>query len=642
MVDRRAFLGAAVATVAGAAAVGVVAGQSNPFTGHRAAAATLDGVDRPLFAQLTPFRDALRIPPTLRPEHDSLVDVELVDAQIRLHSQLPPSRMWTYAGSFPGPTIDVRRGQRVRIAWTNNLTGTSPVRAVWVKGEGPRPGKLPYNLPGSTGGFARPEIDALTAWTAVHLHGGHQNAISDGATDYGLAPGNSQLSEYANDQAAAHLFYHDHAMSVTTLNVMSGLVGNYVVRDEEEDRLELPRGRYEVPLTIADVNLDTDSRGRLTGRILAKRVLAGRAPRPGTIPRSLPFFGPFTLVNGVVWPHLEVEARSYRFRVLNISPNRAYRLVVIDGRTGAPVRGAMTLIGTDLGLLDKPHPIDEALSLSAAERADVIIDFGAYPGQQLKLVNTVAGQPAGVAVPAANIPHPEVMEFRVAETRQPGHPMPTALSRGFRRITPADVPSDAVERFVLTAYDKSGVMPQLWEMQVVGNDAEPGDGVVQIALPDGLRTMRRVGTVFEDATSFFAAADTWEKWNFVNVVTSPGATIDHPMHIHLMNFQVVGRSAIDAGGMNFAMGGTTRPITLGAQLPVLPEESGWKDTITVRANTLVTVAGRLARQAGKVMYHCHFLDHEDEGMMRPFVIMPAAVHRVHDMLMQMNSSHMDM
>ena len=341
-----------------------------------------------------------------------------------------------------------------------------------MEGEGPRPGKLAYNQPGATDGFARPETDTLTAWTAVHLHGGHQNGLSDGATEYGVTPGNSQLSEYANDQAAAHLFYHDHAMSVTTLNVMSGLVGNYVIRDDEEDRLDLPRGRYEVPLTIADVNFDTDSRGLLTGRLLAKRVLAGGAPRPGAIPRSLPFFGPFTMVNGVVWPHFEVEARSYRFRVVNVSPNRAYRLVVIDGETGAPVRGAMTLIGTDLGLLDTPRPI-ETLSLSSAERADVVIDFGAYPGQRLKLVNTVAGQPAGAAVPAANIPHPEVMEFRIAERRQPTQRIPAMLSRDFRRLTLADVPSDAVERFVLTAYDKSGVMPQLWEMQDVGHGIEP-------------------------------------------------------------------------------------------------------------------------------------------------------------------------
>lgn len=102
-----------------------------------------------------------------------------------------------------------------------------------------------------------------------------------------------------------------------------------------------------------------------------------------------------------------------------------------------------------------------------------------------------------------------------------------------------------------------------------------------------------------------------------------------------MNFQVVDRRAVDASGLDFATARTTRPITLGAQAPVAPEESGWKDTITVNANTLVTVAGRLADQTGKAMYHCHLLDHEDEGMMRPFVVMPSPVHDIHRMLMDM-------
>lgn len=96
------------------------------------------------------------------------------------------------------------------------------------------------------------------------------------------------------------------------------------------------------------------------------------------------------MVNGVVWPHLDVEARSYRFRFVNASAARAYRPVVVDAETGTPVRGAMTLIGTDLGLLGEPTPIDEALALSTAERADVVIDFAAYPGRRLNLVNTVA------------------------------------------------------------------------------------------------------------------------------------------------------------------------------------------------------------------------------------------------------------
>jgi o-aminophenol oxidase len=642
--DRRAFLGVAAAAVAGVAVVGTVAGTTGLLSGHASAAADLAGVAEPQFTELMPFKDALRIPPTLRPKRTGVTEVDMVEARVRLHSQLPPSRLWTYGGHFPGPTIDVHRGQLVRIAWTNKLSGTTPVKAVWVRGEGPGPGKLPYNAPGAADGFARPEIDALTAWTTVHVHGGHQQASSDGAAEYGITPGNAQLGEYVNDQAAAHLFYHDHAMSVTALNVLSGLFGHYVIRDDEEDRLDLPRGRYEIPLAIGDVNFDLDAQGLLTGQLLGKRVIAGHRPAypPGTIPASIPFFGPFTMVNGVVWPHLEVEARSYRFRVVNVSLARAYRLAVIDEETGNAVRGAMTLIGTDLGLLDKPLVIDQVLSLSCAERADVIIDFAAHPGRRLKLVNTDPAQPAGAAVPAANIPYPDVMEFRVGSADQPAPPIPAVLSGTFRRLSAADVPKEAVERFVLTSYDHSAVMPQLWEMQEVDPATSAGDGIVRVAMPSGVRTLRRVGVMFEDTTTFFAASDTWETWHFINVVSPPAPPINHPMHIHLINFQVIERRSIDPSGMDFGAGGTGKPITLGAPLAILPEESGWKDTVTVASNTLVTVAGRLARQTGKVMYHCHFLDHEDEGMMRPFVVLPAPVNRIHDLLMKMGSGPMAM
>jgi hypothetical protein len=193
---------------------------------------------------------------------------------------------------------------------------------------------------------------------------------------------------------------------------------------------------------------------------------------------------------------------------------------------------------------------------------------------------------------------------------------------------------------VLTSYDQSAVMPQLWEMQEVDMATSAGDGIVRVAMPSGVRTLRRVGVMFEDTTTFFATPDTWETWHFINVVSPPAPPINHPMHIHLINFQVIERRSIDPSGMDFAAGGTSKPITLGAQLAVLPEESGWKDTITVASNTLVTVAGRLARQTGKVMYHCHFLDHEDEGMMRPFVVLPAPVNRIHALLMKMGSGPM--
>ncbi|MFE7749098.1 multicopper oxidase family protein [Streptomyces sp. NPDC057428] len=637
--SRRSILGMAGFTTAAVAVAGTGILRSNDSGSDAVLAAkALPGVSEPTHTTLTPFEDPLRIPPTLRPGNKGITEVDLVETRLRLHSQMPTTRLWTYKGHFPGPTIEARRGHTFRIAWNNKLSGTTPVKAVWVHDEGPGPGLLPYNRPGTQGSYPRPEVDKLTAWTTVHLHGGHQNAINDGAAEYGVGPGSTQLAEYANDQAATHLFYHDHAMAVTSLNVSAGLVGNYIIRDKEESRLDLPSGDYEIPLTIQDVNFDTDTKGRLNGQVVFKRIIGGSgAPEPGTLPSALSVLAPFTLVNGVVWPHLEVEARAYRFRVVNTSDTRIYRLVVVDEETGKAVPDAMKLIGTDMGLLGKPQTVEEAISLSPAERADVVIDFAAFPGKRLKLVNTIAGQQPGAPLPDFAIPYPEVMQFRVSKKRHAPTPIPTTLSGSFRKLKASDVPSNATERFVMMAFDRTGGMPQLWEMQEVAANTPPEDGIVQIVMAGRTRTLRRTAAMFEDTTTFFAAAGTWEKWHFISAGPAE-LPIYHPMHIHLMNFQVIERQALDGSGLDVAAGRTKRPLTLGAQMPVAPEESGWKDTITVTANSLVTVAGRLADQTGKVMYHCHIMSHEDEGMMRPFVIMPPAVHEIHAMSMAMNGA----
>jgi len=651
--DRRTLLGLAGGAVAGAVLIGTTDVLGNKTEGAATdpvafidpaspadpAAPLAGGMDTltrgataPRVAQLTPFQDQLRIPPTLKPWSNGVTRIRMIEKSIRLHSQLPPTPMWTFEGHYPGPTIEARSEQTVRIAWTNLLSGTSPVKAVWVAPQGPPPGVLPYNVPGSAGGLHRPEIAALTSWTTVHLHGGHQFAISDGQPDSGFTRGHAQLSEYPNDEAATHLFYHDHAMPITAINVEAGLLGNYIVRDAREDSLDLPRGQYEIPLTISDVNFDTDSKGLINGQLLSKRVLLGNVT-PGVLPVAVHFLGPFTMVNGVVWPYLNVEARAYRFRVLNASTGRDYALVVLDEATGKPVRGAMTVVGTDMGLLGKPVVVDEVLPMSSAERIDLVIDFAAFPGKKLTLVNTIPGVPPGTPVPPAALAFPNVMQFRVAGNAHAPYTPPKTLAAGFKRLTPADVPKDAVERFVGIAFNAQG-MPLIMELQETPGTA-PGPGIVQIALPGGTRTFRSVASVFEDVTTFFSAANSWQKWTFISIdpLSRP---LTHPMHIHMLNFQLIERHAIDGSTFDFGKFGTTAPIAIKQSLPIGPGESGWKDTVAVPANTIVTVAGRLGAQTGRFMYHCHILDHEDGGMMRPHVIMPPAVLTVQNMTMAMN------
>ncbi|MGH3803214.1 MAG: multicopper oxidase domain-containing protein, partial [Pseudonocardiaceae bacterium] len=186
--------------------------------------------------------------------------------RVTLHSQLPPTTVWTYNGSSPGPTIRLRRGQKLPVNWQNEITGNFPVTSVQVQSANPfqTPG------PGRDGVAPRPEVAVLPPWTVVHLHGAETGAGNDGWPENAVLPGNSQLAEYPNDQQATALWYHDHAMAITALNVMSGLMGMYLIRDDEEDALGLPHGKHEVPLIICDRNLDTDADGNLTGELLHK------------------------------------------------------------------------------------------------------------------------------------------------------------------------------------------------------------------------------------------------------------------------------------------------------------------------------------------------------------------------------------
>jgi spore coat protein A len=287
---------------------------------HTAGPATPGDLTRPEVVRrehgLRMFRDPLPVPRVLRPR-DGRLTVTMRNAWVSLHSDLPRTRVWAYDGEFPGPTIEVRRGQRLRMEWRNRINGPHPAAAT------PEPGR--------DGAEPLPTVAAMPPWNVVHLHGGRTNAGNDGWMENGILPGEAQLSEYLNDQPATALWYHDHPMHVTAYSVFAGLAGMYLVRDDEEDELDLPCGDHEIPLVLCDRNLDTDADGNLTGQLLHK--VAGD---PG---RMLPFMGPFMLVNGKIWPHLDVEPRWYRFRVLNASNARTYRLELRD-EAGQPLPGA--------------------------------------------------------------------------------------------------------------------------------------------------------------------------------------------------------------------------------------------------------------------------------------------------------------
>ncbi|MEU2924362.1 O-aminophenol oxidase PhsA [Streptomyces sp. NPDC007251] len=583
--------------------------------------------------ELTPYLAPLTVPPVLRPAAEDVLretEIALRPTWVRLHPQLPPTLMWGYDGHVPGPTIEVRRGQRIRIAWTNRIPKDSEYPVASVEVPARAPGAPPASTePGREGVEPDKDVAALPAWTVTHLHGAQTGGGNDGWADNAVGHGDAQLSEYPNDHPAVQWWYHDHAMNITRWNVMTGLYGTYLVRDDEEDALHLPSGEREMPLLLADRNLDTDEDGRLNGRLLHKTVIVQQSNPETGKPVSLPFTGPYTTVNGRIWPYAEVDAAWYRFRLVNASNARIFELVLID-EDGEPVPGAVHQIGSDGGLLPRPVPVDfdgdlPTLTVAPAERFDLLVDFRALAGRRLRLVNKGPDQPAGVPDPAGDVRYPDVLEFRVREScEEDPFELPEVLSGSFRRLT-HDLPHG--HRLVLLtppATRGAGGHPEIWELTEVADPAGlqlPADGIVQVTGPDGAtKTYRRTSRTFNDGLGFTIAEGGYEQWSFLNL-----APIVHPMHIHLADFQLLGRDAYDVSGFDPAAGGTRTPIRYdaGRPIPLAPNERGNKDVFRVPGGQMLRVMGRFDGAYGRFMYHCHLLEHEDMGMMRPFVVMPA-------------------
>jgi FtsP/CotA-like multicopper oxidase with cupredoxin domain len=568
---------------------------------------------------LTKFLDPLRVPQVIRPHswwQQDEITINMVRKRMKLHSQLPPSTVWAYENQFPGPTIEVRSGKQLRVSWTNSIEGKIPLVAVQGPvGDGPtgRPGQ---EL-GKPGYQVIEGVTDLPSWTVVHLHGARTNAGNDGWAHNAGLRGTSQLAEYPNVQPAMTLWYHDHAMAVTRFNVHTGLAGMYLVRDEEEDALDLPDGDHEIPLIIADRNFDTDPEtGALTGQLLFKIPFAGAAEAPVPIP----FNGPFTLVNGVVWPHLDVDARWYRFRLLNASNSRFYTLNLVD-EAGNNQNGAVRLIGTDGGLLPVPTELPRnGLRVAPAERFDVLVDFSRFKGQKLKFTDSDRQRRPET--------EPDIMEFRVENRdRHDRFTLPPQISSSYTRLVHGTtLPTDHDHVWVALLRNAEG-HPEMWDLEEVDEDPS-GEGIIQLDDPAATpptRTFRRIGRLFDDTAGVYINHNRWAVWNIIHVASGGP---EHPVHIHLTEFQALFRRKF-ATTFNEQAQRTTAPISGYTDVALEKYEEGWKDTITVLPQEWVSVAGHFGGGTGEFMYHCHILDHEDEGMMRPFIVHPPEVAKFH-------------
>ena len=523
---------------------------------------------------LEPFVDPLLIPARIL-HNGSPIPVVIQQITRQLHSSLPPTTLWSYGDKSLAPTIEVRRNQPLTVQWVHRINDaqTLPIKVVtesYVEPATNLPAvPIPQNSPGSANAQVVAGTDKLKAHMVVHLHGGRTEADSDGWPDNVIEFGQTQTSHYQNDQRARMLWYHDHAMSVTRLNVYAGLAGLYLIRDDEEDHLNLPTGDHEIPLLIVDRNFETKADGTFTGQLLHKTETGAGV---------MEFFGPYTLVNGTVWPHHEVKAESYRLRLLNGSNARTYRLVFCrevkgDWEPIASTAGFIKQIGTDAGLLAQAVDVPgDGLVLASAERADLMVDFSQFPGEKIRIYNTAKAPFDGSAYTGApdapalddRRPCPQVMEFRVRaknKSAKAPYKVPSPLS-SFRWKSHSEI-SHAKHRLVALV-EKSGRL-ELHEMCPVSVDVEgrtissfnlsaavPADDLaLKTAVDDKalhkalLLSMidtingQDIATVyysaaglFYDKINFMIDTGSTEVWRFINL--SPDT---HPMHIHLADSQ---------------------------------------------------------------------------------------------------------
>ncbi|WP_263418559.1 multicopper oxidase family protein [Terriglobus albidus] len=522
---------------------------SSPKVGYRKPATIERYIDPlPRLSQLSPYGHR---------KGKDLYRIRMVEFTRPLHSQLPPARLWGYEGQYPGPLIEARRNRPIEVQWENRL----PMRHI-----------LPID-PHIHGAMPpAPEVR-----TVPHLHGANVPSSSDGLPEKWFTPGHSVHYDYPNQQRAATLWYHDHAIGITRLNVYAGLSSFYLLRDDEELNMHLPSGEYEIPLVLQDRTLDED------GQLLYAPTLDDAVPLPKGVWGPM-FFGELPVVNGAIYPYVEVRPQLYRIRLLNSCNSRVLNLYLNLAKrpTDIPQLIRFHQIGSDGGLMPQPVAL-EKLELAPGERADLIVDFSSLAGKTVTLSNDAPAPYPGWNVMNATWPILlEFMQFRVTLPAGPARSFSLPENVTFTKLNEGE--AIKTRDFILTE-----------EMDAQGRSI-------------GLHIN---GKGYHDPVTETVTLGTLEKWRFIN--TSDDA---HPMHVHLVQFQILHRQGFDLGA--YRMNGKIEPV--GSPRPPRANEQGWKDTATVNPGDILTILARFEGYTGKYVFHCHMLEHEDNDMMRPFVV----------------------
>jgi FtsP/CotA-like multicopper oxidase with cupredoxin domain len=608
---------------------------------------------------------------------------ENITFQQVLPSTFPKTKMYTYCGtanvaapgqiqniqtvcSSPGPTFEATKDQRIFVNYTNNLSGAhmfpvDPTIMAANPNNAPIPqppfvdanGNLLVPFPPGYPQFQSPIV------TVAHLHGGVTPSDSDGFPLSWFSKGLTKTGptftgttfEYFNGQLPTMLWYHDHALGMTRLNLAAGLEGMFVIRDPQHDKVAplLPSGQFEVPLMLSDRAFNTD------GSIQFTTVGDNPDLHPYWDPE---YFGNVIMVNGKAWPNMNVQRRQYRFRIVDGSNARFYNLSLVNKKTGALV--PFIQVGADGSYLPAPVTLT-SIFMAICERADILVDFSNLPaGTKVVMTNAANAPFPGGDPPDANTS--VVMQFTVQNT--------TA-------VHPNPLPSTLITIPTLIETPNIG-NPKIFTL----NEQESGDNTLNPGNPVAVLID---GRHFDEDVTELPRVGTTEAWYFQNLTEDA-----HPIHIHLAEFQLEDRQVIDrdrfkdywerqnlnADGIQGELPLDHPPVRINVEtvtdtgdgrprdflfdptdttsctnpdptsgcptqpIPPSPNEAGWKDVFLVPPFTVTRIRIRFAPQEvpesnlfpGKntfpfdptkgpgYVWHCHILDHEDNDMMRPMKI----------------------
>jgi FtsP/CotA-like multicopper oxidase with cupredoxin domain len=687
MITRRDFL-----KVTGGSTVAWYVATRTGWT-QRAVASIPGGTLDP--ASVPKFVTPLLIPPVMpragvisrrrgKPIDTYEISMEQVSQQI-LPAGLPTTTVWGYgavratkAGALllhhaPSLTIEAQWKRPVRVKWINGLkdadgnylphllpvdptlhwanppggTDGRDMRPEFNSTPGPYTGPVPIvtHLHGSSGvgdesdGYAEawflPDADDIPEGYATEGTW-YDFFAGKAATKYGVAWGAGFATfQYPNDQRASTLWYHDHALGMTRLNVYAGPAGFFILRGgpegdkavldsrtgttailpgpapREGDQFPPNKPYREIPIAIQDRSFNTN--GSLfypDTRAFFDGITGPYVPFTDVSPIWNPeFFGNTVMVNGRTWPRLTVERRRYRFRLLNGCQSR---FLILD--FGEIPGAEVWQIGNEGGFLAAPVNLTadhgNRLLMGLAERADVIVNFADVPTGQYVLKNVGPDEPFGGGVPGVDFPvsDPEstgmVMRFDVVPATTTDATTPPA----FLQLPPiASLTGGATRRL--------GLIEELSEFTEPPHEFEDAPVEAVLGTIDGDPNQGEASWTaygWDDDITENPSVGTTEVWELYN------ATADaHPMHIHEVLFQVVDRQAIVVD----EEGGTVEIEPGSEPIPPEPWEDGWKDTVIAYPGQVMRMRMRFVH-GGQFVWHCHIVEHEDNEMMRPYRIGP--------------------